>query len=200
MRNLKIRLDHLLMLAGALVLGVGAIVVWRVAIPEVERRQLDDKLDELGDARGTERSSDKSSAGRRRSPWLRPTTGSRGFGEAGYEQGVGEVAPAPEVDPGQLDADAAVAAFQGALDALEQAADSDGILTPRERRELYNRATGSFMAMSTWINGRDPDERAVLEDAYLHMKVLLQELDLEGLPAPGSEANGRRVEPYFAPN
>ena len=58
MRNLKIRLDHLLMLAGALVLGVGAIVVWRVAIPEVERRQLDDKLDELGDARGTKRSSD----------------------------------------------------------------------------------------------------------------------------------------------
>ena len=52
-------------------------------------------------------------------------------------------------------------------------------LTNRPKAELYNRATGSFNALSAWTDGSNPADRALIDDAYSRMMSLMRELDLE---------------------
>lgn len=181
--NLKLRVDHLLIAVGGVVILVAAILTWRSLRPDPERAELD---------AGLERMRDKDRSGqtaqRRQPRFVRPLhTGGR---RAEGEQVAIPQAP-PEGDPGDLDADEAIASFKQVLGELESAVENDRKLSPREESELYNRATGSFTALSAWADGGDPTERALMDDAYAQMKSLMRELDIQP-PAHDPDANPLR--------
>jgi hypothetical protein len=105
----------------------------------------------------------------------------RGFySGAAQEQGEGKsifVAP-PQSDPGELGPAEAVDSFQQVIGELEAALAHGRKLGRDERAEFYNRATGSFTALSAWVDPSDASERAMMDDAYAQMTSLMRELDI----------------------
>lgn len=182
--NLKLRVDHLLMAVGGVVVVVAAILTWRAFRPAPELEQLD---------QGLERMADKDRPGQTAQPRpprvLRPL---HTFGGArDQREQVAVPQPPPEGDPGDLDADEAVASFRQVLGELEAVVESGRKLSPREEAELYNRATGSFTALSSWADAGDPTERALMDDAYAQMMSLMRELDIQP-PANDPDASPLR--------
>lgn len=175
--NLKVRVSTLILAGSALVLSVGGFVAWRklVAEPKAERAALDEGLDELEERAKRDRSKTPRFV---KSMYSGSSDDAR-RSEQGEGLAVPQVANQGEGDPWELGPDEAVASFQRALEDLEAALDLDRPLTRVEQDALYNRATGSFEAMSNYVDGSSPDDRALMEDAYLHMKTLMAELRLE---------------------
>lgn len=170
---MKVRVLHLLYgLAGATAIVVG-VWLWRAHEERQVEQALDQGLTQLrNDARGREH--DRTLFG--------PPTFTRPIGRyaANHEEAARELAFAPPdgSDPGELDAVEAVDAFAGVMDELEQALEDERKLGADESAEFYNRATGSFKAMSAWIDGSDPRERALLEDAHTRMLDLMRRLEI----------------------
>ncbi|PRP96183.1 hypothetical protein [Enhygromyxa salina] len=170
--NLKIRVDHLLIAVGGVVALVAALLTWRALRPDPAQAELE---------QGLERMANKDRSGqtaRARPPrFVRPLHSSGRDYDDGRQVAIPQ--PPPEGDPGDLDADQAIASFKEVLHELEAAVENDRKLSPREEAELYNRATGSFTALSAWADAGDPTERALMNDAYAQMKSLMRELDLQ---------------------
>lgn len=194
LKTLRIRVDHLVYAGLALLLVAGGFAAWRVWGKSTrEQDELDARLDSLRDNdrhRPTPR-------------FVKPVRrGSPSEHDSRREIGEGVAVPLPprQGDPGELDADEAVDAFQEVLAELTDAVDNDRKLSQREQWELYNRATGSFTALSVWVDPNDPTERALMEDAYQQMKSLMGELDLDRPPRHleehrGYNAHGRWSRP-----
>lgn len=166
--NLKVRVDHLLLGIGAAVLLIGGLLSWRALRPEPENVELEQGLEQL-----------RGKPAKASPRFLRP----RGsFAEERPRSGEGWAdpqLPSHAGDPGEPDAKQAVDDFQAVLTELEAVLDEQRRLTQRERNELYNRATGSFKALSAWTDPSDANERALIDDAYAQMMALLRELDIE---------------------
>jgi hypothetical protein len=165
---MKVRVLHLIYgLAGATALVVG-VWLWRAHEQRQAEQALDQGLTELRhDARDREHD---------RTIFTRPIDRYA----ANHEETARELAFAPPDgrDPGELDAVESVDAFAGVMDELEQALEDERTFDAEESAEYYNRANGSFKAMSAWIDGSDPRERAVLEDAHTRMLDLMRRLDI----------------------
>lgn len=169
---MKVRLDHLLLGFGAVVLLVGALLTWRALRPEPEQADLD---------QGLERLRSKPAPGASSRPrFIRPRGAFSSQERPKEREGWAEPQIPHEVgDPGELDPNEAVDNFKAVMEELETAATEGRRLSARERTELYNRATGSFTALSAWTDASDPSERALIDDAYAQMMSLMRELDLE---------------------
>jgi hypothetical protein len=167
---MRIRVDHLLLGFGALVLLAGSLWAWQALRSDPEQAELDQGLERLRAKPAV--SSEK------RPRFIRPR-GAFSSSQERREDPEGWVQTPHEGDPGELDADEAVDSFKAVMAELETAVDDGRRLSKRERAELYNRATGSFNALSAWTDGSDPADRAVIEDAYARMMSLMRELDLE---------------------
>lgn len=170
LKTLKIRVDHLLLGVGAVVVLVGALLGWRALRIKTERAELDEGLEQLRKKPGA-----KGDAPPR---FVRSYHASASEPDEGGE-GVRVFTPPPQRDPGDLGPSEAVDNFKQVLSELEAVVDSGRVLSEREEAEFYNRATGSFTALSAWIDGADPNERALMEDAYLQMKSLMRELEIQ---------------------
>jgi hypothetical protein len=170
--NLKIRVDHLLIAGSSVIVLVAAVLTWRAVRPDPERAKLDDGLEQL-------RKSSRSPGAQPPPRFVRDAFSSRSR-PAGSERGEGWAVPQtpPEGDPGDLDADEAIDSFKAVMTELETALEDQRRLSEVEQLELYNRATGSFTAMSAWVDGSDPNERALIDDAYAQMMALMRALEL----------------------
>jgi hypothetical protein len=93
-------------------------------------------------------------------------------------EGVAEFRPPQLTDPGDLGPAEALASFQQVIGELEQISNDERKLSKAERAELYNRATGSFTALSAWVDPANADEQAMMNDAYAQMAALMRELDI----------------------
>ncbi|MFO7565792.1 MAG: hypothetical protein R6X02_24325 [Enhygromyxa sp.] len=168
--NLKVRLDHLLLGLGAVVLLIGALLTWRALRPDPAQVELDEGLERLRSKQALHKPV--------RPRFIRPgafPTRDRSEERQGWVE-----PPDPGIgDPGDLDADEAIDTFQMVLGELEAAADEGRKLNKVERAELYNRATGSFTALTAWTDSNNPDERALVDDAYARMMALMRELKIE---------------------
>jgi len=173
--TLKIRVDHLVFGALALALVVGGLWLWRANRVENEKQdQLDTGLERMRGRTGSSaRLWDDAEDKRFVRTYHRSSTR--------IEEGEGQVVhqPPPQTDPGDLDANEAVDAYQSVLRDLEAAIDEDRILSEREQAELYNRASGSLTALSAWADPNDPADRALMNDAYLQLKSLMGELQIK---------------------
>jgi hypothetical protein len=169
---MKVRVDHLLLGLGLVVLLVGSLLAWRALRPEPEQAELE---------QGLERLRSKPTPGASKRPRFLRKTGTFSSAKERPEAREGWVEPqTPQAgDPGDLGPDEAVDNFMAVIAELEAAAADRRRLSKRERTELYNRATGSFTALSAWTDGNDPSDRAVIDDAYARMMALMRELELE---------------------
>jgi hypothetical protein len=186
--NLKLRVDHLLIGLGGLVIVVVAVMVvmaWRARGPDLDHAELDQGLEHMRD---NDRSAEVTQP--RPPRFVRPLHSSSHGGDRRDQVSLPQ--PPPEGDPGSLDADEAVASFKQVLGELETVAASGRKLSPREEAEFYNRATGSFTALSAWVDGSDPTERALMNDAYAQMKSLMRELDIQPPPVDPDGRPARR--------
>ncbi len=175
---MKIRVLHLIYAAaGVTAIGLG-VWLWRARVEHETEQTLDQGLADLRkDARGREHD---------RPIFFRQV----GRYSAGRDEELARelvFTPPAGSDPGELGPEEAVDAFAGVMDELEDALEDDRKLGRKESGELYNRATGSFNAMSAWIDGSDPRERAVLEDAHARMLDLMRRLDIR---PPARELDG----------
>jgi len=156
---------------GALIVVIAAIWAWRALRPDPEQISLEQGLEAL-------RKSPADQGSRPPPRFIRPP----GSLASGSDQtGEGRAVPQmPQLrDPGDLGADEAIDNFQAVLAELELAVDNRQRLTERESAEFYNRATGSFTALSAWVDANNPSQRALMEDAYLQMKSLMRELEIK---------------------
>lgn len=190
--NLKVRVDHLLIGVGTLVVLIGALISWRAMDPEPERAELKAGLDSLRD-------NEQVAKDRQAKPhFLRPdgafSSPDRARDRIGNTGGEGRAIAkiARKGDPGELGPKEAVEEFKSVLAELESAVDDGRQLDAREAAEFYNRATGSFTALSDWTDGNDPTQRALMEDAYAQMKSLMRELDIQRPAIDPSPAPARR--------
>ncbi|MFV8750405.1 hypothetical protein ACNOYE_07625 [Nannocystaceae bacterium ST9] len=173
---MKVRVIHLIYAtAGLGAIGLG---VWltRAQQERREEQEFEQGLAELrSDARGRERKADRD-----RPMFFRPV----GRFAARDEEVARELVftPPPGGDPGELDAQESIDAFTEVIDELEQALEDDRKLDAEESAEFYNRANGSFKAMSAWIDASNPRERALLEDAHTQMLDLMRRLDIRPPP------------------
>jgi hypothetical protein len=174
---MKVRVIHLIYgLVGVTAL-VGGLWLWHLQGERRDEQELDEGLAELGqEARGRERD---------RPVFLRQVGRHAGTREEVARENV--FMPPPGGDPGELDAQEAIDAFTGVMDELEQIVEDERELDDQESAEYYNRATGSFKAMSAWIDGSDPRERALLDDAHKQMLDLMRRLDIR---PPARELDG----------
>ncbi len=179
--KLRLRLDRLLYgLVAALVL-VGGLWFWTRSRDEREQREL------RGDLERLELEDRQPATGRRAGPprFVRPI----GFGNDPADERPPQLSihePPPHADPNDLDADEAVETVATVLAELEEIHESGRRLDKTERAELYNRASGSLTALSMWVDGSDPRERAALEDARSQMLDLMKRLKLKP-PRPDTE-------------
>lgn len=172
---MQIRVTHLVLgLVAASALGF-AVWAWRSASErQDQRRELDQGLADLREDVGERE---------RKQPLFVRRQVERS------EESARELVftPPPGGDPLEPSAQEAVDAFTEVLDELEQALDEERKLSPVERDEYYERATGSFKAMSAWVDASNPNERALLEDSHAQMKDLMRRL---GIKPPAREIDG----------
>jgi hypothetical protein len=172
---MKVRVLHLIYGLAGVTAVVGGLWLWRTLDERESERELDDGLAELRqDARGRERP-----------VFLRPLGRQASTREEIARDHVFE--PPGGTDPGELDAAEAIDAFTGVMNELEQAVDEERVLGETESAEYYERATGSFKAMSAWADGSNASERALLEDAHQRMLDLMRRLDIR---PPAREVDG----------
>lgn len=173
---MKVRVLHLIYgLVGVTAL-VGGVWLWQSNDERREERELDQGFAELR----------QDASGRERPSFLRRPVGR----DASTREEVARAlvfTPPPGGDPGELDAQESVDAFTDVMDELEQAVDDERKLSDEESAEYYNRANGSFKAMSAWVDGGSPRERALLEDAHKKMLGLMRKLDIQ---PPARELDG----------
>lgn len=168
LKTLRIRVDHLVFGAVGIALVVGGVITWRATRPDP------DEVAEVRAGRERVRAKGSSSASKRPPRFVRGYwSGAPGEGEA-----KAVFQPPPQFDPGDPGAAEAVDAFESVIAELEAALESGRRLGRRERAELYARATGSFTAMSAWVDPSEPSERAMMDDAYAQMMALLRELGI----------------------
>lgn len=178
---MKVRVDHLLLSLGGLVLLVGSLLAWRALRPDPEQAELEQGLEQLRS---------KEQPGAKKVPRFLRQRGAFSSAEERREARTGwSESDDPRLvgDPGELGPDEAVDNFKAVIAELEAAAEDGRRLTRRERSELYNRATGSFTALTTWTDASDPSDREVIDDAYAHMMSLMRVLELE---PPGINPDG----------
>jgi hypothetical protein len=175
LKTLRVRVDHLWMVLGAALLVTGSVVAWRALAPDAvdPDAELDAGLERM---RSKSAKSGPSSAPPR---FVRPLVhNSDPYGSGEGRVGWAEQAPTIS-DPGQLGPDEAVDEFQAVVAELEVAIEDGRRLSKREKAELYNRATGSFTSLSSWIDASSSSERALMDDAYAQMIGLMRQLDLQ---------------------
>ncbi|PRP96775.1 hypothetical protein ENSA5_35490 [Enhygromyxa salina] len=181
--NLKIRVDHLLITVGGVIVLVAAVLTWRALRSPPERDPLDEGLEQFRAKKGNRQAA-------RPPRFVRPYHASKPREHDDPGEGRFVPTPPPQEDPGALGPDEAIDSFQEVLGELEAALEDGRRLSAREEAELYNRATGSFTALSSWVDASDPTERALMDDAYLQMKSLMRELDIQP-PVHDPEARPR---------
>ena len=172
---MKIRVNQLLLGLGAVILVVGSGLTWRALRVDPEQAAIDEGLDRLRSKSGAK------SGANDRPRFIRPRGAFSSDASKPDEvrEGWAE-AELPRVgDPGELGPEEAVDNFKAAIAELEAAVEADGRLSAAQEAELYERATGSFTALSSWIDGADASDRAVLDDAYGQMMALMRQLDLD---------------------
>jgi hypothetical protein len=167
--TLRIRVDHLVLGVGSVVVLVAGLLTWRALQPDADQQaEIEQGLERVRAKQGT--------------PPTRPRF-VRGFysGAPEEEWGEGKLAfePPPQKDSGDVGPAEAVDSFQQVIGELEVALASGRRLSARERGEYYNRATGSFTALSSWVDPSNPSERAMLDDSYAQMMALMRELDIQ---------------------
>lgn len=168
---MKVRVVHLIYGFAGVTALVAGVWLWQgheEQKAEQAERELDEGLAELGKG--------KQARGRERPDFLRPVGRHAATREQVARDQVFE--PPSGSDPGELDAVEAVDAFTGVMDELEQAVEDERVLGEAESAEFYERANGSFKAMSAWVDGADPRERALLEDSHQRMLDLMRKLDI----------------------
>jgi hypothetical protein len=82
-------------------------------------------------------------------------------------------------DPGLLGPEDAKEAFQAVLSELDASLAEERRLSRREKKELYNRATGSYTALLTYVDGSDPTQRKFLDEAHAALLHRMAELKLD---------------------
>lgn len=168
LKTLRIRVDHLVLGVGGVVLLVAAVFGWRAMQPDPEQQA------EIEQGRERVRAKQDGAV-------TRPPRFVRGvYSGAAQEQGEGKavfVAP-PQSDPGELGPAEAVDSFQQVIGELEAVLENGRKLSASEEAEFYNRATGSFTVLSSWVDPSDPSERAMMDDAYAQMTSLMRSLDI----------------------
>jgi hypothetical protein len=177
LKTLRIRVDHLVLGVGGAVLLVVAVFGWRAMQhdpdPQAEIEQ------------GRERVRAKQGGAVTQTPrFVRGV-----YSGAAQEEGEGKavfVAP-PQSDPGELGPAEAVDSFQQVIGELEAALADGRKLSATEEAEFYNRATGSFTVLSSWVDPNDPSERAMMDDGYAQMISLMRSLDIR---PPAHETDG----------
>jgi hypothetical protein len=169
LKTLRIRVDHLVLGFVGAALVVGGFLGWRALSTEEDQ---DAKIEQ-----GLERVRAKgSSSASRATPRF-----ARGYYSGAPAEGEGKVVfqPPPQFDPGEPGSAEAVDSFQQVIAELEDTLESGRKLGARERAEFYARATGSFTAMSAWVDPNEPSERAMMDDAYAQMMFLMRELKIQ---------------------
>lgn len=173
LKTLRIRVDHLVLGIGGVVLVVAVVLGWRALQPDRDQQA---EIEQ-----GLERVRAKQGGAVARGAMTKPPRFVRGmYSGAAPERDEGKAvfeAP-PQTDPGELDAAEAVDSFQQVIGELEAALESRRKLSKGEAAEFYNRATGSFTAMSAWVDPSDASERAMMDDAYAQMTSLMRELKI----------------------
>jgi hypothetical protein len=169
LKSLRVRVDHLVLGVGSVVVLVGALLTWRSLQPDPDEQA------EIEQGRERVRAKQSSTP-------TRPPRFARGFYSGAPQEDWGEgkavfEAP-PQKDPGQLGPSEAVESFQQVIGELEDALENKRRLSKNEEAEYYNRATGSFTVLSSWVDPSNPSERAMLDDAYAQMTALMRELDI----------------------
>lgn len=163
---MRIQHRHLALgFAGAAALAF-VVWAWRSAAERERERNLDRELSALHEDTAT----------RRRQP---PPLMRRQLERSEENARAAVFAPPAGGDPLEPSAQEAIEAFDGVIDELEQALDEERKLSPVERDEYYERATGSFKAMSAWIDGSSASERRLLEDSHKQMMDLMRRLDIQ---------------------
>ena len=175
LKTLRVRVDHLLIGVGVVAAVVGSVVAWRALRPPPAQAELDEGLDRLRSKAGP--SGD--SAGGDKPRFIRPRGAFASDDHEPQRVGWAEPQTPQRRDPNDLDPVEAVDEFKTAMAELEAAVEAGGRLSKREQGELYNRATGSFTALSAWVDANDPTERQLMEDAYAEMMRLMRQLDLD---------------------
>lgn len=168
LKTLRIRVDHLVLAVGGVVLLVAAVLGWRAMQPDPEQQA------EIEQGRERVRAK-QGDAVTQRPRFVRGV-----FSGAPEEQSEGRAvfeAP-PQSDPGELGPTEAVDSFQQVIGELEAVLESGRKLSASEQAEFYNRATGSFTVLSSWVDPSDPSERAMMDDAYAQMTSLMRALDM----------------------
>jgi hypothetical protein len=177
LKTLRIRVDHLVLGVGGVVLLVVAVFGWRAMQPDPDQQA---EIEQ-----GLERVRAKQGGAVTRAPRF-----VRGFHSgAAQDEGEGKAvfeAP-PQSDPGELGPAEAVDSFQQVIGELEAALADGRKLSANEEAEFYNRATGSFTVLSSWVDPSNPSERAMMDDAYAQMTSLMRSLDIR---PPAHETDG----------
>jgi hypothetical protein len=168
LKSLRVRVDHLVFGVVGVAVLVGAVFGWRAMQPDPDQQaEIEQGRARVRAKQGTE--------------MTRPPRFVRGvYSGAAQEQGEGKAvfeAP-PQKDPGDVGPTEAVDSFQQVIGELEGVLESGRKLSASEEAEFYNRATGSFTALSSWVDPSDPSERAMLDDAYAQMMSLMRSLDI----------------------
>jgi hypothetical protein len=176
LKTLRIRVDHLVLGVGGVVVLVAAVLGWRAMQPDPEQQaEIEQGLERVRAKQGR-------AVGQPR--FVRGV-----YSGAGQEEGEGKAVfeLPPQMDSGELSSSEAVDSFQQVIGELEAALASGRKLSARQEAEFYNRATGSFTVLSSWVDPNNPSERAMMDDAYAQMITLMRELDIRP-PAHDTDA------------
>jgi hypothetical protein len=170
LKSLRIRVDHLVLGVGSVAVLVAGLLTWRAMKPDPDARaEIEQGLERVRAKQGSEPT--------------RPPRFVRGFYSGAPQEDSGEgkalFEPPPQTDPGELGPNEAVDSFQQVIGELEAALASGRRLSASEEAEYYNRATGSFTALTSWVDPSNPSERAMMDDAYAQMTALMRELDIQ---------------------
>jgi hypothetical protein len=176
LKTLRVRVDHLWIAAGAVFLVIGSVFAWRALAPE----EVDPDVELDAGLERMRSKSHKSGSSNPSPKFVRPLLHTGNAYESS-DQRVGWNEPqTPNIgDPGQLGPDEAVDEFKAVVAELEAAVEDGRRLSKREQDELYNRATGSFTALSSWVDASNSSERALMDDAYAQMMTLMRQLDFK---------------------